>query len=63
MLYNKDLDNLYSSPNIMMIESRRMRCEEHVVRKEERRNVQSFDKKIERNEPNSKARRVCNEFV
>jgi hypothetical protein len=33
MLHNEELHNLYSSPNIIiMIKSRRMKCERHVAR-------------------------------
>jgi hypothetical protein len=39
-LHNEELHNLYSSPNIIrMIESKRMRWAEHVVRMGETRNA------------------------
>jgi hypothetical protein len=39
-LYKEELDNLYSSPNIIrMISSRRMRGAGHVARMGEKRNV------------------------
>ena len=39
-LHNKELNDLYSSPNIVrMIKSRRMRWTEHVARMDERRGV------------------------
>jgi hypothetical protein len=39
-LHNDELNDLYSSPNIIrMIKSRRMRCEGHVARMRERRGV------------------------
>jgi hypothetical protein len=39
-LHNKELNNLYSSPNIIrVIKSKRMRWAEHVARMRERRGV------------------------
>jgi hypothetical protein len=38
-LHNEELHNLYSSPNIKMIKSRRMRLEGHVERMRAKRNA------------------------
>jgi len=38
-LHNKELNDLYSSSNIRVIKSKRMRWAEHVARNEERRGV------------------------
>jgi hypothetical protein len=38
-LHNKELHNLYSSPNIRIFKARRMRCEGHVARMGEKINA------------------------
>jgi hypothetical protein len=48
-LHNEELHNLYSSPNIRQIKSRRMRWAGHVARMGEEC-VQSFDGKARRKE-------------
>jgi hypothetical protein len=41
-LHNEELHNLYASPVVMMMKSRRMRCAGHVARMGEMRNAYSI---------------------